>query len=809
MGQPSPYFIRRSQPIDGEPIETSFRGTIPEQDERTFDLLNYWITLRKHRWLVAVVTIALGSIVAIYVSTVTPLYRSEAVVLVKPSTPMVMTEHTGQSESSQVGGDWDSIESFLTTQVEILKSRALATTVVSSEDLMSDPVFSGAPAKPGLFDKLASNLAAALGFNTRRAHATVQAPPSVSRIDGVIGSYLGMFEIKRVSETDLVKIIFTTSNPRLSARLANAHAHAYIREGVELRTQANAEAERFLREKLVELKEKLEHSELALNNYRRDKGIVPGLMSVDGKENIVIDRLSNLSKEMTSAQVGRIGLQAQVDQIKNHHVPDLSGLIATATGTASGTSSSVSGQLAQAQSDYAAMARQFKPQYPPLQQLKARLDQLQSSYAGNVTAAYEAALAKEADLQHEIDRERVVALSVNDAAVEYAILAREVDTNRDLYNSVLQRMKDVGLAAESQSSNTVVVDGGQVPSGPSSPHRMMATMQGMAVGLMLGVGLAFLLEYQDKTLKTPEQVETTLHLPNLATVPAFAMRGDARNYPYYKYREMLGYRFGSNGAQVPSLAEERRELAGSLSRFSVVGEAYRALRTALMLSRAGAPPKTILFTSATNSEGKTVSSTNSAVVFAQTGARVALVDCDLRRPRCHKVLGMDNFTGLTEVLAGARKLRDTIRPTNIEGLSFLGCGSIPPNPSELVGSDKMRETLAQLISEYDLVVIDSPPILPVTDAMLLSTMVDGVVLVVNSSRTPKHLVKAARARLEFARAKVFGVLLNEVDTASHHYQYYARYYGSPGDYNTYHHEPDKTEGTDDDGLEDPDHAKSV
>jgi capsular exopolysaccharide synthesis family protein len=365
---------------------------------------------------------------------------------------------------------------------------------------------------------------------------------------------------------------------------------------------------------------------------------------------------------------------------------------------------------------------------------------------------------------------------VNDASVGYAILQREVDTNRELYNSVLQRMKDLGLAAESQSSNTVVVDEAQVPGGPSGPHRTMSLLQAIAFGLALGIGLAFLIEYQDKTLKTPEQVEQYLRLPNLAAVPAFS-------------RQETRALIKRNGADrtTPAVVSSR-ELAGSMSQYSVVGEAYRSLRTALMLSRAGSPPNTILFTSAGNSEGKTVSALNTAVVFAHTGVRVLLIDVDLRRPRCHKVLALENLAGLTEVLAGACNVGDLIRATDVDSLSFLSAGSIPPNPSELVGSDKMRDTLAQLTSEFDVVVIDSPPILPVTDAMLLSTMVDGVVLVVNSSKTAKQHVKAAYARLEFARAKVFGVLLNQVDVNSQHYQYYRRYYGGYDTYGPY--EPD-------------------
>ncbi|HVA80779.1 MAG TPA: polysaccharide biosynthesis tyrosine autokinase, partial [Candidatus Binataceae bacterium] len=444
----------------------------------------------------------------------------------------------------------------------------------------------------------------------------------------------------------------------------------------------------------------------------------------------------------------------------------------------------------------------------PLRQLKARLDQLQRSYqqelekqAAIIKAQYQAAQTKEADLEAELNQERVQALGLNDAAVEYAILRREVDTNRELYNSVLQRMKDVGLAAESQSSNIVVVDQAEAPGGPSSPHRTIDIIQAIAFGLALGIALAFLIEYQDKTLKTPEQVEIYLHLPNLAAVPAF-WRPESRTFTK-GMRKRLDFgnkaapedangkdangkppaverHTSANGTLLPLY---RRELAGTLNRYSVIGEAYRTLRTALMLSRAGAAPKTILFTSASNSEGKTVSSLNTALVFAHTGVRVVLVDVDLRRPRCHKVLGMENTLGLSQVLAGARLLKDVIRPTDIDSLWLLASGSIPPNPSELVGSEKMRDTLRELADQFDVIILDSPPILPVTDGILLSTMVDGVVLVANSSKTAKQHVRAACAKLAFARAKVFGVLLNQVDVNSQHYQYYRRYYGS---YDTYH-----------------------
>jgi polysaccharide biosynthesis transport protein len=781
MTQPSPYFIRRNPGgAGGEPIETPFRQTFHDEDERALDLLQYWITLKKHRWLIAAVATAITLVVMLRVSMMTPLYTAEATILLKPGTPQLLQVRNGESGASTSMDVEDPAADFVKTQCEILRSRSLASYVVLNQGLAQDPDFVGKKTKPGTIATLKSSIKGSiLGFfgvhSARKPLEDSQSAGAANVNAGLVGAYLGALQVKPVTETDLVKIIFTTTNPGLSAKLANAHAHAYIREGIELHTQANAEAERFLREKLVELKEKLEKSELALNNYRRDKGIIPGLMSMDGKETVVIDRLSELSKELTSAQVARIGLEAEVEQINKSEFDEIPEAMSSAGVSAIKT------QMAALDGEYAAMSQQFKPDYPPLAQLQGKRQELQrrfraelKKFADTAEASYRAAKIKEGSLQEEMNKQRAQALSLNDAAVGYTILQREVDTNRDLYNSVLQRMKDVGLAAESQSSNIVVLDEAEVPGGPSSPHKTMATLQAMAFGLALGIALAFLIEYQDKTLKTPDEVEFYLRLPNLAAVPSFS-RPDSRTFN----RARLD---GGSSKSVPAV---RREIAGSLSRYSVIGEAYRALRTALMLSRAGAPPKTILFTSAANSEGKTVSAINTAVVFAHTGARVVLVDVDLRRPRCHKVLGVENHLGLTEVLAGTRQVRDLVRTTDIDGLALLSAGSIPPNPSELVGSEKMRETLAYLAGEFDLIVLDSPPLMPVTDAMLLSTMVDGVVLVVNSSKTAKQHVKAACARLEFARAKVFGVLLNEVDVNSPHYKHYRQYYGGYGDYHPY------------------------
>ena len=779
MTQPSPYFIRRRpetlQPAD---MVVEARPVFLDTEEvGGIAFLQYWHTIRKHLTLIIAAVATVAVITTIKVFSETPLYTAEATILMQPGTPQILGNGT-VSQSGAVDTD-DDEDHFLDTQCAILRSRSLATEVVRGEGLDHPAPAATARRKPGLIGGLKASLvhwlSGVLGHSNSATSATHQAqtaPAGSSRaISAAVDAYLGGLRIAPVSNTDLVKIGYVSSDPHMAAELANAHAHAYIREGIQLHSQANEEAEQFLKDKLVELKDKLEKSEIGLNNYRRDKGIVPGLMSLDGKETMVIDRLGQLSQDLTKAQVDRIGLEAQVQLVqkgKFDPLPEMAGNTEV---------QEVEGEISKLDSQYAGMAKQFKPDYPPMQQLAARRDQLQerlnnvkAEAARGVEARYEAALDKEQKLQEELDRARGQALNLNDASVEYAILQREVDTNRELYNSVLSRMKDVGLAAQAQASNIVIIDEAEQPGSPTSPNKTRAIAQNSILALAGAIGLCFLLEFLDNTVKSPEDAERLLHLPNLGAIPLFSSM--PKRLPYAPRR--IKPPTESALAGLPPAASN--ELAGNMGAYSIVGEAYRTLRTGILLSRADSPPKMILFTSAKSGEGKTVTSANTALLFAHNGSRVVLVDADLRRPRCHKVFAVENHMGLTEVLIGSREVQQVLRSTSTDRLFLLSSGSIPPNPTELLGSKKMRHVLEQLAEDFDVVIVDSPPVLPVSDAMILSTIVDGVVLVVGSDNTPKNQVLAACMRLEYARAKIFGVVLNKVDMRSHDYKYYYHFH---------------------------------
>ena len=739
-------------------MEADFAPSFFEDEVTKIDLWVYWRLIRKHLRLIAAVVAGTVFVTLLHLLMTTPIYTAHTTLMILPKAPTGIdpAEALVEIEASYDGSD------YFKTQSEILRSRTLAASVVRNLGLNRNPAFTGS-GRPGLFGAMVGGL-------RQRLHDLLTPPPPGSRAsrsglhdvsDDQVDAYIGGLGIRAIPSTSLVEIDYSSADPQLAARIANAHAAAYIDRGVEMHGQASHTTEKFLRHKLVELKEQLEKSEVALNDYRRAKGIIPGLMSLDGKDAVVIDRLSDLSKDLTRAQVERIGLESQIELIHRHQYDSLPVVMDDKLVQA------MQGELNQLAAQDASLSNQFTGAYPPLAQLRAKESaiktqlnmEIQNSIRG-IESSYQQALEKEKELGAEMVRQRNVTMTLNDAAVQYAILQRDVDTYRQLYNAVLKRMKDVGVEAEAQTSNVSIVDTATAPRIPSYPRKLRDLMVSGILGLLGALGLAFLLDYLDNTLKDPEEAERYLRLPNIGIIPEFSRLNSSSYGPrgYAPAKALTtgvpadgdtpkALTNGSNGNGANGLiirkASAIQELVTEHGTYSALGEAYRNLRTALLLSRAGAPPKVTLVTSALAGEGKTVTAVNTAAMLAQLGASVLLIDADMRRPRCHRVLDLDNNLGLTEVLTGVRDLHDLIRPTAVANLFILSSGSVPPNATELVGSPKMHQVVTQLQQIYDYIVIDSPPVMPVSDALLLATIADGVLLVTNASRTPKQQVRAA------------------------------------------------------------------
>jgi capsular exopolysaccharide synthesis family protein len=735
--QPSPSELWQNDP---------FAWSKPDDQP---DLWTYWSVIWRHLVLILGLFAVAELLTMVVILTMTPLYTGLSTILIEHQGPQVLGNNTPAEDTESEA----SLESFYKTQYEILRSRSVAARVIHEMGLDHNRYLVDVPASgqegTGRFGWL---------WPTKKTPTKYNASTEFGVKPEVIDAYLGNLTIRPQYGTRLIMVAFSSPDPTLSANVANAHVQAYILQASERHAQSSETEQRFLEKKLVELEKRIEKSESALNDYRRQRGIV--VFSADDKDQIAGQRMADLNKALVQAATQRITLQADVESIKAQDYDSLPAVVnAVLVQNLKSEASKLEGQ-------YASMANQYTPDWPPLAQLHAQLLQVQQreqeeirKVVDSIKLRYKAALDQETKLQSELEAEKAKAMSLKDASLRDVILSREVDTNRALHQNVLERIKVLGVASESRVTNVSIVDSAEVPIRPSSPRKGLSVVLSGFLALLLGVTTAFAIEGKDQGLKNSEDVQRYLRLPILATVLHFASPGEkslrARELPALPWRK----------AAQPS--DEKEELPDR-AMLSAAGDAYRTVRTAILLSRSGAPPKTVLITSAACGEGKSLTAINTAIVFAQMVDNVLLIDADLRQPRCHKALKRDSSPGLTEVLSGHEELSKAIQPTSIKGLYLLSAGLTPPNPTELLSSSKMRAILAAAGASFQTVLIDAAPILPVSDSVLLSRLVDGVVVVANA-RTARPLVRDACSRLIYAGAKVLGVVLNDVSPQHQRY----------------------------------------
>jgi len=754
----SPYFIRR-EPDRGPAI--TFSPSPPQE----YGLREHWIIIRKHLGLVATLCLGAVGLSALVVFNLTRVYTAQSVLLIEPNAPAVLDPKESVNSAATLP-DLDAYK----TQYDILRSRSLAASVIKELNLADQPPFAENSGPKGLIEgwftgirDWSNGLLAATTFQSREASEVLGVRSST------IDEYLNRLEIKPQFGTQLVVVAFTTPDPQLSARIANSHVSAYIRRGMELKADAAKNAEEFLSGKLAELKDRVEKSEAALNAYRREHGVISFSLSESGKGEMLEQRLTDLNNTLAKVEASRIALEVQHQLIRNGQADALPAVMQNQL------IQNLKQQVAELAAQYADMSNQFNPgYYQPLDNLKAKLDQSRRQLAEEINRAahevesdYASAAARQHMLEQEIATVKSEALALNDASLQDAVLVRQVDASRNLYKSVLQRVRELDVSADAPASNVSVVDHAEAPRAPSSPKKFLSLVLSAFLGLVGGIGLVFLREFLDDRLKSSEQIERELQLPSLALVPDFKKLSDAGS----------GYRLLGKKTKAPEEITAQKHVDGAIviqpEGCSPAAEVYHTIRTALLFSQAGRTPKSILFTSAVEDEGKTVTALNVALAFAQTGSRVLLVDADLRKSRCHEVLGIENHSGLAEVLTGQKQHEEVTHRTET-GLFFLSAGGNCPNPAALLASTAMRDLLVRVCQDYDHVLVDSPPVMPVSDATALAVLVDGVLMIVGGS-TSKRLVRQACARLSYVGARIFGVALNRADTTNHDYYYYNPY----------------------------------
>ena len=704
-------------------------------------LLDYLILLRKHQWLILFFLLAIVSIVTIATFRMQPVYQATARVEIDRENTNAI--HFADSDSYEM---YEDLEDYITTQSKILQSETLAMLTVRSMGLDNMTEFGGNPAKP-------------VKPSAPGSEASLHRPPA-------LGAFLGRMTIKRVPTSRLLDVTFESTDPALAARVVNAHLNNFIEENFRSRYEAATQASTWLAGQLNEMKIKVENAEDARLAYERRNQI----WTIDEKSDISSQKLADLNKQLTDAQADRINKEAvyQLAQAGNYD--------AISAVRESPVIQDILKQESTTSAQYTDALNQYGPKFPKVVRLQAQLkdlDQLvgreKTNIANQMEAEYHGSRQRELLLKNALDEQKTQTNQMAEKLVQYSILKREADTNKQLYDGMLQKLKEAGITAGLRSSNIRVVDPALIPGGPSRPNKTRNVMLSILVGLIGGIGLALLREYLDNTVKTPDDIETLARLPSLAVVPALSNSNGKRTGRFAKLLK----------APVIVGKEGRAELVSHNMPQSQMSEAFRALRTSLLLSQADHPPQVILMTSALPREGKTTAAVNLAVTLAQLGDKTLLVDADLRKPGINRALSLvdGKHAGLSSYLAGVSSLDlITVPHPAITNLAAIPTGPIPPNPADLLSSRRLTELIAELRTRYKFVVIDSPPIMAATDAVILSVLVDGVLLVVRSGETPKEAFTRTRDLLAGVKCHMLGVVLNAVDASSPDYYYSYRYY---------------------------------
>jgi polysaccharide biosynthesis transport protein len=730
------------------PIGSALYNVLPAQEST---LREYMRVLIKRKWMVMAVIVGIFMVVAVASLRQTPIYEAVGRIVVNKADSNLITF----KDSGPVVDYYD--QSDLDTEVRILQSDLMALQVIRQLNLDKRPEFGG---------------------HADQKQANLVADPlqtDSARTSALLGAFRGNLRVTLIPNTRIMEIHYSSTDPQLAASAVNTLASTYVEQNFKTKFESTMQASDWLSKQLVDLQMKVETSQEKLVRYQKEHEI----LGTDEKQNIITEKLDELNKEMTVAEFDRMQKEAVYRQTQSDDPDQVAAAIIAQTSTGGGATTGLLDKLRDQQAalriQSAELGTQLGPSYPKVAQINSQLKEIDRQLQTETNKAvdhlkgqYLAALQRENMLRDSFEKQKQEANKLNESAIEYSILKRDLDSNRTLYEGLLEKMKEAGVTAGLRSNNFRIIDAARVPTAPSEPNIPRNLSFALVLGVISGVGLAFVLENMDNTVRTPEQATALSALPSLGMIPLGSKSGNR----------------GPNGKRLAlTSSKEVVETVTQVRPQSQMAESYRALRTSLLLSNLGAPPKVIMVTSARPQEGKTTTSINTAIVLAQKGVRVLLIDADLRRPSVHKTLGMGPRSGLSNVLTGSATTQQTITTSTIlPNLFIMPAGTPPPNPAELLASLNMRTLIAELRGQYDHIVIDTPPTLSVTDAVVLSPTADATILVIRSGQTTKQALRRARDVLMQVNAHVAGVLLNAVDLTSPDYYYYYEYQGKYGEY---------------------------
>jgi len=691
-------------------------------DEKEIHLRDYLKIIKKRRYTVYTFFIIVFIVVLIGTLSTTPIYQASAKVLIERVEPYNLTM------MYPYYSPYD--PEFYETQYQLIKSTSVAQKVVKMLSLEStyESYFKGEKITPGSETSKGDILADIVS-------------------NGII--------VSPIKNSKIVSLSFMSTNPDFAALVANSVARAYIEEIMEMRMSSSRYSIEWMTKKAEEEKVKLEKSEKALQDYMRASNIV----MLQDKVALTPEKLSELNTQLVRAETRRKELESLYSAVTKlpGSMRDAEMIPAIASDP---TIQSLRNQILKAEQNTEELSKKFGKKHPAmikaeeeLKVLQQKRDQEIRRVIGSIKTEYELAKSNESSLQRMFSGTKAEALDLNEKFIQYGVLSREVDTNRQLYDALIKRMKEQSVTEEIQTVNVWVVEKAEKPASPVKPRKSLNILLGIIVGLFGGIGLAFFIEYLDNTIKSPEDVETRLGVPVLGVVPLLESKDE-------NIEEII-------------LKEPQ----------SIYAESYKTIRTAILLSSATRPPQNIQVTSMGPDEGKTVTSVNLAITIARSGYSVLLVDSDLRKPRIHTIFRLNNLSGLSTYLAGATTDIETVFKQPLTNLTVIPSGPIPPNPSELLGSNRTNELISLLNERFDLIIWDSPPLMSVTDSLILSRILDGTIIVTKAGKTTYEIVdrglKLMKGRRENdIETRILGIVISGLDLKKSDQDYYQNYYPS-------------------------------
>jgi capsular exopolysaccharide synthesis family protein len=731
-------------------------------DEQQIDIRNYLQVMMKRRWTIISVFTVIFVSVFIYTLTATPVYQSTVRLVIEKENPNVVSIQEVMSVDA-------STTDYYITQYKIIESRTIAREVIKQLNLANSEEFNPKPQKTTLSNikqrikDIQNSIQTTILsiFRTGDQQKTIDIQDSDAQL---VSAFLSRINVTPIRNSRLVDLNFMARDPELAALAVNTLADVYIEKKLETKLKAVKNAVLWLHERVDEERKKVEHAERKLLEYKEKKGIFTDFSS--DVEKITAQKLARLNAQVIDAEAHRVEAETRYKQalaLKKN--PDMLDSIPEVL------SNDLIREIKQMEVNLykriSELSKKYGKNHPKMIAVQSEIDSLNERkhkeiqrVINSLRNEYQVALAKEKTLVQALSKQKKESMELNQKSIQYGVLQREAESARHMYELLIKRFKETSLTEDMKTGNVRIVDPAEVPKYPIRPRKKLNIFLGIVFGLFMGIALAFTFEFLDNTLKNPEDIRNYLNVPYLGPVPSFDIE-----------REDI----------------ENPELITQYSPKSTASESYRGIRTSLLFSSADRPPKIILVTSAGPSEGKTLTSTNLAITMAQAGSRVVIVDCDMRKPKVHKMFGIGRDKGMSSVLVSnelENVLQDVIIHSDIPNLDVIPCGPIPPNPSEIIGSQKMSRIMEKLQEQYDRIIVDSPPITAVTDATVLAKFVDGVMLVVHAGVTPRQVVKTGLEQVQGVDANVLGAVLNDVDTGKesyYYYQYYYYYYGEDGE----------------------------